>query len=276
MSQAWPLRRVGLRVRDLVGSIAYYQRLGLRIVRDQREEGLVGLGVGAQELLALRHTPDAAPRAAHTAGLYHFAILLPDESALGTFLLHCMRDGVPIAGASDHLVSQALYLTDPEGNGIEVYADRPRSAWPRNPDGAPSMDTLRLKTDLLLAKAQESFTGFPEGTILGHMHLNVRDLDESLRFYQQTFQLELMANLFHQAGFVSWDGYHHHLGLNVWTGPNAAQHEARVAGLDFFEMVREGLPVGTLQDPNGITVIVSAPQLDTSLTERPVSESVSS
>lgn len=257
MSQSWPLKRVGLRVRDLESVLQYYQRLGLAVVRDQREEGIVGLGAGKLELLTLRHTPDAPPRGPHTAGLYHFALLLPDESDLGTFLNHSVSGaGVRIDGASDHLVSQALYLNDPEGNGIEVYADRPREQWP-SLNGKPAMDTLRLKVNELLAKAGD-FHGLPDGTILGHMHLNVRDLDESLAFYQQTFGLDLMVNLYQQAGFVSWDGYHHHLGLNTWSGPNAGPHEPGVSGLEFFEFARPGLPAGSYQDPNGITVIVSA------------------
>lgn len=258
MAQSWPLTRVGLRVRDLAQSIAYYQRLGFTIGRDQRTEGIVGLGAGERELLVLRHTPQARPRAPHTAGLYHFAVLLPDETELGSFLRHSVQgDGVRIDGASDHLVSQALYLNDPEGNGIEVYADRPREQWPMDPaTSTPRMDTQRLKTQELLAKARE-FHGFPQGTLLGHMHLNVSRLDESIAYYEQTFGLHLMANLFDQAGFVSWNGYHHHLGLNTWTGPNAAPHEEEVSGIDFFELTRPGLQPGTYIDPNGVRIVVT-------------------
>lgn len=256
MPQLWPLKRVGLRVRDLEGTLAYYQRLGLAIVRDEHAEGIVGLGAGGRELLTLHHVPDAPARKPHTAGLYHFAILLPAESDLASFLRNSVQGtGVRIDGASDHLVSQALYLNDPEGNGIEVYADRPREQW-AYVDGQVRMDTIRLKAQELLTKAHD-FQGFPEGTILGHMHLNVCRLDESIAFYQQTFGLDLMVNLYDQAGFVSWDGYHHHLGLNTWTGPNATRHEPGVSGLEFFEFARSGLQSGTYQDPNGITVIVS-------------------
>jgi catechol 2,3-dioxygenase len=259
MSQQWPLKRLGLRVRDLPASIAYYERLGFTLVRDEPETKSAGLGVGSQEILTLRHVPDARPRPKHTAGLFHFAILLPDETELGTFLRHGLEDYVGIDGASDHLVSQALYLSDPEGNGIEVYADRPRAEWTRQ-DGKPVMDTLPLKAQALLAKAHE-FHGFPAGTILGHMHLNVGNLEKSLAFYEETFGLELVTNLYQQAGFVSWDGYHHHLGLNTWSGPNASRHEPDVSGLDFFELARPDLPVGTFQDPDGVTVIVSQPEV---------------
>ncbi|HEX7737438.1 MAG TPA: VOC family protein [Ktedonobacteraceae bacterium] len=256
MSQSWPLKRVGLRVRDLEKTLAYYQRLGLAIVRDQRAEGIIGLGAGELELLTLRHTPDAPVRKPHTAGLYHFAILLPGETDLASFLNHSVKGaGVRIDGASDHLVSQALYLNDPEGNGIEVYADRPREKWSHSPDGQIVMDTVRLRANELLAKAQD-FHGFPTGTILGHMHLNVSNLDESLAFYEQTFGLNLVNKLYNQAGFVSWDGYHHHLALNTWTGPNATRHEPGVSGIEFFEFSRPGLQAGTYEDPNGVKVVV--------------------
>ncbi|HEY1350876.1 MAG TPA: VOC family protein [Ktedonobacteraceae bacterium] len=259
MAQSWPLKRVGLRVRDLQQSIVYYQRLGFTIVRDQRVEGLVGMGVGETEILVLRHTPQARPRAPHTAGLYHFAMLLPDEIELGSFLRHSVQgDGVRIDGSSDHLVSQALYLNDPEGNGIEVYADRPREQWLRDPvSGTPQMDTLRLNIEELLAKARE-FHGFPQGTLLGHMHLNVRNLDESTAYYEQTFGLSLIFNLYEQAAFVSWDGYHHHLALNTWAGPQTTAHEEEVSGIDFFEMARPDLRPGTYTDPNGVKVVVTA------------------
>lgn len=259
MAPSWPLKRVGLRVRDLQQSITYYQRLGFTIVRDQRAEGLIGLGVGETELLVLRHTPQAHPRAPHTAGLYHFAVLLPDDIELASFLRQSMQgDGVRIDGASDHLVSQALYLNDPEGNGIEVYADRPHAQWKLDPvTHTPLMDTVRLNTQELLTKARE-FHGFPPGTLLGHMHLNVSALDESTAYYEQTFGLNLMVNLFDQASFVSWNGYHHHLALNTWTGPHATSHRDDVSGIDFFEMARTGLQPGTYTDPNGIKVVVVA------------------
>lgn len=258
MTLSWPLKRVGLRVRDLSASITYYQRLGFVLVRDEQAEGNVGMGVDGQELLTLRHTPNARPRPAKTAGLFHFAILVPNEAALGTFLQHSLQgDGVRIDGSSDHLVSQALYLNDPEGNGIEVYADRPRDQWTTN-NGQLMMDTLPLKTEALLAQAKGAFTGFPAGTILGHMHLSVGNLENSLAYYDQTFGLELKLNLYHQAGFISWDGYHHHMGLNTWNGPNAARHEADVSGLDFFEITRADLQPGTYHDPDGMTVLVTA------------------
>ncbi len=254
-AQAWPLHRVGLKVHDLAASIGYYTKLGFSIVRDEREKGTVGMGVGGKEILSLRTQAGARPRPARTAGLYHFAILLPNEVELGSFLQHCIEQRIPIAGASDHLVSQALYLSDPEGNGIEVYADRPRDQWVWQ-NSSINMATLPLNAQALLKQAKP-FEGFSTETRLGHMHLNVGNLDASLAFYQK-FGMELTADLFNQARFVSWDGYHHHLGLNVWAGRNAHRVEPDVYGIDFFELARPELTAGTFVDPDGVTVIVVA------------------
>jgi len=228
----------------------------LSIVRDERDQqggGSVGLGVGSQEILSLRALLDGHPRPPRTAGLYHFALLLPDEVELGSFLQHCIDQHIPLAGASDHLVSQALYLSDPEGNGIEVYADRPRQAWQFH-DGQLVMDTIRLNASALLRKAQP-FDSFSPGLRLGHMHLNVGNLERSMAFYQ-TLGMELMVGLAGQADFLSWDGYHHHLGINLWNGRDARPVEPGAFGIDFYEIRRAGLQPATLQDPDGVTVIV--------------------
>jgi catechol 2,3-dioxygenase len=256
-AQTWPLRRVGLRVQDIAASVDYYTRFGLSIVRDERDQqggGNVGLGVGNQEILSLRALPGGHPRAPRTAGLYHFALLLPDEVELGSFLQHCIDQHIPLAGASDHLVSQALYLSDPEGNGIEVYADRPRQTWQFS-NGQLVMDTIRLNAPALLRKAQP-FDSFSPGLRLGHMHLNVGNLERSMAFYQ-TLGMDLMVGLAGQADFLSWDGYHHHLGINLWNGRNARPVEPGTFGIDFYEIRRAGLQPATLQDPDGVTVIVS-------------------
>lgn len=255
-AQTWPLRRVGLRVQDIAACVDYYTRFGLSIVRDERDQrgGSVGLGAGSQEILSLRALPGGHPRPPRTAGLYHFALLVPNEVELGSFLRHCLDQHVPIDGASDHLVSQALYLSDPEGNGIEVYADRPRETWQFR-DGQLVMDTIRLNAPALLRKAQP-FDGFSPGLRLGHMHLNVGDLERSMAFYQ-TLGMGLMVGIPGQADFLSWDGYHHHLGVNVWAGRNVPPVKPDTSGIDFYEIRRSGLQPATLQDPDGVTVIVS-------------------
>ncbi len=256
-AQTWPLRKVGLRVHDMAACVEYYTRFGLSIVRDERDQqggGSVGLGVDGREVLSLRTIAGGHPRPSHTAGLYHFALLVPGEVELGSFLQHCIDQSIPIDGASDHLVSQALYLSDPEGNGIEVYADRPRETWQfRN--GNLNMGTIRLNAHALLQKAQP-FSGFSGGLRLGHMHLNVGNLERSLAFYQ-TLGMELMIGIPGQADFISWDGYHHHLGMNLWNGRNVPPVEPDSYGIDFYEISRPGLQPTTLQDPDGVTIIVS-------------------
>ncbi len=253
---SWPVRQVGLKVLDLPASLDYYQRLGFTVLSDASEAGVVQLGAGGRTILRLRVLPGGHPRPQRTAGLYHFALLLPDEATLGAFLRHCIQQRIPLGGASDHLVSQALYLSDPEGNGIEVYADRPRDQWAWQ-DHSVRMATLPLNLDRLLKLAGD-FDGFPPETRLGHMHLNVGDLQRSTAFYQR-FRLTLTAELAGQAHFLSWDGYHHHLGLNVWAGRGAAPVEPDVSGIDFFEIAHPGLPAGTHHDPDGITVRITQP-----------------
>ncbi|GCF08941.1 VOC family protein [Dictyobacter arantiisoli] len=256
---SWPLQRVGLRVQHMKRSIAYYQRLGLKLVRDERDEtgnGSVGLGVGSREVLQLRTLPGGRPRPARTAGLYHFALVVPTEAELGAFLLHVQdaHNNVPLGGEADHLVSEALYLTDPEGNGIEVYYDRPRTQWPYRGDQL-LMDTLYLNRPHLIAQASASFTGFSDSLRLGHMHLNVSDLEQSLTFYK-SLGMQPTVKMKDQAYFISWDGYHHHLGTNLWAGRNVSPVEPDMYGIDFYEIKRPGLTPMTIQDPNGVTIVV--------------------
>jgi catechol 2,3-dioxygenase len=256
-AQAWPLRRVGLRVQNLAECLDYYTQLGFAIVRDERDGqggGSVGLGAGNKEILTLRAFPDGRPRQPHTAGLYHFALLVGDEVELGSFLKYRLEHRLDIDGASDHLVSQALYLSDPEGNGIEVYADRPRETWRLMSDGQLQMATIRLNARALLEKAQP-FAGFSDRLRLGHMHLNVGNLERSQAFYQ-SLGMNLMVGIPGQADFLSWDGYHHHLGVNLWAGRNVPPVSPDAQGIDFYEIQREGLTPATLQDPDGVTVIV--------------------
>lgn len=260
VAQAWPLHRVGLKVQNMAASLDYYTRLGFAIVRDESEQGTVGLGVGGKEIVSLRTIAGGRERPARTAGLYHFAILLPNEAELGSFLRHCIEQHIPIDGASDHLVSQALYLSDPEGNGIEVYADRPRDQWTWTPGGSGKassieMATLPLQADALLKQAG-AFEGFSAQTVLGHMHLNVGNLDTSMAFYQK-LGMDLTVGLFDSARFLSWEGYHHHLGINVWAGRNARRVEPDMYGIDFFELSHAGLTVGTFVDPDGVKVVVT-------------------
>jgi catechol 2,3-dioxygenase len=181
-------------------------------------------------LLELHQKPGVHPvaRRGHI-GLYHFAILLPDRAALGRFVSHLAAIG-EYSGMADHLVSEALYLTDPDGLGIEVYADRPRSAW-RAENNQLAMTSMPLDVNSLIAEAgEEPWTGAPPGTVLGHVHLYVRDLDHAAAFYHEGLGFDKVVWSYPGALFMSAGGYHHHLGTNTWAAgaPLAAEDEARL------------------------------------------------
>jgi catechol 2,3-dioxygenase len=216
------LASVSLQVADLERSLDYYQRiLGLRLL----SRGPNGVALGAHgddaPLVRLHERPGAASVSARALlGLYHFAVLLPDRAALGRFVAHLSQVGAR-AGASDHLVSEALYLRDPDGLGIEVYADRPRTAW-RARDREVEMTTEPLDLRSLVAAAGgEPWAGMPAGTRMGHLHLHVGDLERASGFYHDALGLDRMVWSYPGALFLAAGGYHHHLGLNTWAGAGA-------------------------------------------------------
>jgi catechol 2,3-dioxygenase len=246
----WPLGSVELKVLDLEREVEFYERFGLTRIDDGA--GHATLGAGGRPLLRLMALPDGKERPRHAAGLYHFAILLPREEELGGFLRRSLEEQLPLTGTADHFVSQALYFDDPEGNGIEVYADRPRSEW-QYPNGRLNIGTDHLDFDRLLRIADQPQQKFASGTVLGHMHLNVSDLDSSQVFYE-SMGMELMAEAGHVMRFLSWDGYHHHLGINLLEGRGAVPVDVGVRGLQSFEVKRVE---AARTDPNGIGVTPS-------------------
>jgi len=241
-----------LKVLDLDREVEFYERFGLTRLPDEGEA--VVFGAGARPLLRLQPLSAGRTRPRHTAGLYHFAVLMPTEQELGGFLRRTLEERLPLTGTADHFVSQALYFDDPEGNGIEVYADRPRSEW-RYPDGRIDIGTVHLDFERLLGLAEKPRPKFSDGTVLGHMHLSVADLDRSQRFYEG-LGMELMAEVGGMMRFMSWDGYHHHLGINLLQGRGAAPVENEVSGLAGFEVARG---TTTAADPDGIQVQVLTP-----------------
>jgi catechol 2,3-dioxygenase len=211
---------VRLQVAELGRSLSYYQGvLGLRVLRQDERMAILGPAGAPLPLIELQARPGSAPPRG-LLGLYHFAMLLPDRAALGRFLQHLAALGVR-PGSADHLVSEALYLRDPDGLGIEVYADRPRTTWEGH--GAElAMDTLPLNAaDVLRAGGAAPWTGMPAGTTMGHLHLHVGDLTEAERFFHAALGLDKMVWSYPGALFLSTGGYHHHLGLNTWAGPAA-------------------------------------------------------
>lgn len=219
------LGRVRLQISDLARSVAYYEKvIGLRVIERAGTVATLGPIAGVNPLVELheRRGASAVPRRG-LLGLYHFAILLPDRASLGRFLAHLSRNGIA-AGMSDHLVSEAIYLTDPDGLGIEVYADRPRSLW-RHAGGQLAMTTEPLDARAVVASAGGTpWTGAPAGTVLGHVHLHVGDIDRAATFYHDALGFDKTVWSYPGALFMAAGGYHHHLGTNTW----AAQ--ARPAG----------------------------------------------
>ena len=221
---------VRLQVRDLARSRQYYETvLGLSVLRQDGDVLHLGPEGGAR-LVELHERPDAAPVPRRgRLGLYHYALLVPDRGALGRFIRHLAALGVR-AGMSDHLVSEAVYLNDPDGLGIEVYADRPRATW-RYERGQLAMDTRPLDVDDVLNVAgSELWAGFPNGTVVGHIHLHVGDLERAEAFYSTGLGFDKTVWSYPGALFLSAGGYHHHLGLNTWAAgaPPAAESDARL------------------------------------------------
>ncbi|HEX8830762.1 MAG TPA: VOC family protein [Longimicrobium sp.] len=248
------LGRVVLQVADLDRSLAFYEGLvGLRLLR--RADGVAELGApeSGEVLLELREKPGARP-VPHRGllGLYHFAVLLPDRAALGRLLRHLGSAGVR-AGMSDHLVSEAIYLTDPDGLGLEVYADRPRSAW-LHQDRQLAMTTAPLNVrEVLAAAGDEPWTGVPAGTVIGHVHLYIDDIEKGAAFYHERIGFDKVVWSYPGALFVSAGGYHHHLGMNTWAAgsPVATDDDARLLE---WEIVVPGAEGFVVNDPWGTAV----------------------
>jgi len=240
MDEIAPQTRPGsvhLTVSDLERSLDYYRRaVGLEVL--EQGAGRASLGAGGRELLALVEERGARPGAGYT-GLFHFALLVPERADLAAWLAHAGRDGVPLVGLSDHFVSEALYLSDPDGHGIEIYRDRPRDVW----EGlvAERLTTMPLDVGDLLGElddpAAAPFAGLPAGTTMGHVHLKVADIPEAIAFYRDVLALRLMARLGDQAAFLAAGGYHHHVGANTWESAGAPAPPAGTAALRLATIV---------------------------------------
>jgi catechol 2,3-dioxygenase len=229
---------VRLTVADMERTREFYERaVGLRPFGDSGE--VVRLGGCEAPVVELVGRPDAPPRPRGTTGLFHLAILLPDRAELAQALRRVAEAGWRLSGASDHLVSEALYLQDPEGNGIEIYRDRPRAQW-RRVDGELQMATLPLDLDSLLGEAGGSDPqgdGASPHARLGHVHLQVADLDAAEAFYAGVLGFDVTVRSYPGALFVSAGGYHHHIGLNTWAGEGAPAPPPDALGLRWFELV---------------------------------------
>ena len=257
---AWPLRELTLKVIDLPRQILFYEEFGFRTLARQDDSALLSAGDGVR--LTLQTAAHMQPRPPLSAGLFHFAILVPDRATLGSFLRHAGRHKWNFVGSADHLVSEALYFSDPEDNGIEVYADRQQESW-QWASGRIDMATLPLDLEELAANpaAQQEWRGFPPATRLGHMHLTVTNLDVSQTFYEVlgftltanwgpfrflAYEMPL-ANASHRAL------YHHHLAINLAAGHNASPVSPQASGLAGFSVLHPSV-ARNLQDPSHIRI----------------------
>ncbi|MEZ0171099.1 VOC family protein [Microvirga sp. TS319] len=236
---------VALTVRDL-DTVSRFYREVIGLTPIETGTGLARLGVGETALLELRHDPAAPLASPRAAGLFHIAFLVPNRTDLAQWLLHAAERRVPLQGASDHLVSEAIYLADPEGNGIEVYWDRPSETWSWR-DGMVEMATLALDLNGLVAPVKtRDWAGLPIGSLIGHVHLQVGALDASDRFYADLLGFEVMTR-YPGATFLGSGGYHHHIGTNIWNSRGAPVRSEPTTGLADVEIVAEPGTLETLR-----------------------------
>jgi catechol 2,3-dioxygenase len=231
--------KVRLRVADLDDLTTFYERVvGLQEV--DRGGAVTRLGpADGEPVIELVGAPDAPRAPSFSTGLFHLAILVPDRAELARSLQRVADAGWRLTGASDHLVSEALYLQDPEGNGIEIYRDRPREEWRRNGDEL-AMATLPLDLQSVLGELDAGApgaNGMPSGTTMGHVHLQVADIPAAERFYNGALGLDVMVRSYPGALFLAAGGYHHHLGVNTWQSQGAPAPPEGALGLDRYELV---------------------------------------
>ncbi|MFS0575720.1 VOC family protein [Sporosarcina sp. 179-K 3D1 HS] len=228
--------QVNLKVENLERALAFYQDIiGFQIV-NQTERTANLSADGKTVLLSLEQPEKVVPKQGKTTGLYHFALLLPNRSDLANIVFHFIDKGVPI-GSSDHLVSEALYLSDPDGNGIEIYTDRNPAVWQwKNEEVAMTVDPLDFQ-DLLSTGKQGEWNGLPAGTVMGHIHLHVSELQRSEEFYSKGLGFDVVNRYGGQALFMATGKYHHHIGLNTWNGVGAPAPAANSTGLESFTLM---------------------------------------
>jgi catechol 2,3-dioxygenase len=260
MTPTLELRSIALRVHDLPRAVAFYHALGFETTAQENDRAVLAAPGGGGRL-ELRSAANAGPAPRDAAGLFHAALLLPSRAALGRWLRHAVAAGVEFQGFSDHGVSEALYFADPDGNGLEFYADRPREAWPYR-DGQLAMTTLPLDLDDLAAETnQNSAADFDvarplAGARWGHLHLRVTDLERSTAWYREHLGLDVTQGNYPGARFLAADGYHHHLGLNTWGSPRRpAPPDALGLAEAIFTRTRAMEPASA-PDPDGIAMRV--------------------
>jgi catechol 2,3-dioxygenase len=227
--------QVTIKVENIKRSLNYYQEVIGFSILDQSPNRARLTADGHSTLLTIEQPENVTRKQPRTTGLYHFAILLPERADLGRILNHFAQLNIPL-GSSDHLVSEALYLNDPDGNGIEVYWDKPASTWRWNGDQVEmAVDPIDAKAILAEGKG-EPWTGLPPQTMMGHIHLHAGELNETAEFYTNGLGFEVVSKFGNQALFISTGGYHHHIGLNTWNGVGAPRPARNSVGLSSFDV----------------------------------------
>lgn len=229
------VNQVTLKVVDMDVSLDFYTNvIGFQVWK--KSSGSVYLSAGeSPPLLVLEEGGEVISSSRRTTGLYHFALLLPEKTDLADLVKRLIKMGIPL-GSSDHLVSEAIYFSDPDGNGIEVYIDRPSSMWEwRDGEVKMAVDPLDFE-ELFRFETNSGWVGLPERTVMGHIHLHISDLEEAKQFYCDGLGFEVVSRLGNQALFISSEGYHHHIGLNTWKGAGAPPPEEREAGLKWYDI----------------------------------------
>lgn len=250
MSPTRSIEQVILTVHDLAVMTAFYEKaIGLRSMGGDRTT--CHLGVGNRVLLTLRSNPAALPRNPHQTGLYHMAFLLPSRADLSRWLRFAADIGLRLRGASDHGVSEALYLQDPEGNGIEMYRDRPKGDWPHEGENVV-LTTSRMDMDQLATIGNDHWQGAALATTIGHVHLQVGDAAVAHAFFTKQLGLTQTYSAT-DAGWYGWNGYHHHLAGSAWNSRGARQRPAGTAGLAEIVISAPDIAGTILTDPWGTT-----------------------
>ncbi|HEL1629103.1 TPA: VOC family protein [Streptococcus suis] len=231
---------VALNVRNLeLQSLFYQQVLGLQVLTENSKQ--IDLGVGKTTLVRLIQTEQKV-EVSHSYGLYHLAIVLPSREDLGTIFRHFIDNKVPLQGASDHGYSEAIYLADTEGNGIEIYRDLPKDSWDVRPDGriVGITEPMDAETIYALGKKADAAYQMPAGSRMGHVHLSVRESAASSRFYQEVLAVEDKFSVPSAAWLASGD-YHHHLAVNEWGGKHLQTRTEGMPGLAYYTVIYSSL-----------------------------------
>ena len=251
---------IGVKARDAENVAAYYKAI-LGLTETARSPNRIVLGAAGRPLLEIEQSASAREDDPRAAGLYHTAFLLPSRLELARWTRFAIDGRIPVVGAADHLVSEAIYLTDPEGNGVEIYADRPKDGWgwdgPRIRMGTEALDVGNLLGEL--APADAGWRGAPEGSVVGHVHLRVGDAGAAEEWWNSEMGFDTVASLSGSAVFLSTGGYHHHIGANSWQSRGAGPRDDQRTGLMWVELESEGATAETeKRDPWG-TLIRTVP-----------------